>query len=172
MKNIDWYSIKRWILLIMILSITIIMCSRCSSEFHLKRAIKKNPELSLNDTIVDVQIRPVEPFNFDFDISTLETKNIVLESVRERDTVKIYLEREGDLAKLMVDCPDCIDSIIYVPKVRFIQEELSQRALYKEAKERLSDWNKIRLMKGELISVFILGIITFILIKTLIKRVL
>ena len=142
----------------------------CSSTFHLKKAIKKNPELSLTDTIVDVQIRPIEPFNLDFNISTLNKGKIVLESVRERDTIKIYLERDGDLVRMEADCPDCVDSVVYIPKVQVVKEELNQRELYKEAKERMSDWNKIRLMAGELVSVFILGILSFFVINILIKR--
>lgn len=170
MKNLDYYQIKRWFWLIIIFCFMLTWCSSCSSEFHLKRAIKKNPSLSLNDTIVDVQIRPIETFKFDFDISTLDRDKIVLESVRERDTIKIYLEKEGDLLKLEADCPDCIDSVVYVPKVRFIKEELSQRELYKKAKEELSDWNRIRLMAGELVSVFLLGILSFFILSIVIKR--
>ena len=172
LNNIDYYQIKRWFWLLIIITFCCAMCVGCSASYYLTKAYEKDSTLVLSDTLVQINIKPVEPINFDFNISTLDKDKIVLESIRERDTIKIYLEKEGDLTKLEVDCPDCIDSIVYVPQIRFVKEELSNRELFKQAKERLSDFQIARLAAGQLISLFLLGALVIILLRIFLTKIL
>jgi len=90
--------------LILILSLFVV---GCSSNWHLKRAIKKNPNLldsltyektiTIRDTIHDTILIPEH--NFDFNLDTSRIKD-TFSMVYEDSTVIIQAKKEGNVTKL------------------------------------------------------------------------
>ena len=90
--------------LVLILSLFVV---GCSSNWHLKRAIKKNPNLldsltyektiTIRDTIHDTILIPEH--NFDFNLDSSLTKD-TFSTVYEDSTVIIQAKKEGNATKL------------------------------------------------------------------------
>lgn len=131
------------------LLILMYMCCSCSSTYHLKKAIEKNPELSLTDTVTNYEILkgvkarvqyPVLTNSPYFEINGIEFRTIYVGGEKVTEVI----------------CPD--DTVItkYVPRVKFITEELSRKEIVERAKD-FGEWDKIKIAKSEIFGAFLFG---------------
>ena len=140
--------------------------SSCSatkrSVYHLKRAIALNPDLKVPKPIKEIQIQrgvrsevPIEPILANMYMMTFETN----------EGIKVKPEIKEAVKYLTIECPP--DSLITVTETKYkvVKEELTDKELFKEAKERLSEWQTARLASGMLVSCFLLGFLSFFLIR-------
>jgi hypothetical protein len=90
----------------------------CSAQWHLNKALQKDPDIIQADTVVKVDtvyrtIRKVDTviqINRIPEIDTLELVKYINRNIPGKtvyDTVKIYLNRQDDSLNVGVDCPDC-----------------------------------------------------------------
>jgi hypothetical protein len=162
MKNLDYYQIKRWMWLIIIFTFTLTWCSSCSSTYHLKRATVKDPSLSFIDTVQTVTALPGARAELKLDALLSTERSVTIQDV------EIKTVWRDSVRYLTVECPP--DSIItnYVPKIKFITEELTTRQLVKRAKE-LGEVNKIRIagpiIWGAILFGVFIGVIFVVIVK-------
>lgn len=96
------------------------MLSSCSAQWHLKRAIAKDPTIA-NDTIIRIDTSVVTESIRAVD-TLVVTDTVVREIVREG--VKIKLQRIHDTIRVDVVCPpDTIRVVANVPVERIIYEQ-------------------------------------------------
>ena len=103
----------------------------CGAQWHLKRAIAKDPDIladtiiKIDTTIVTESIRAVD--------TLIVTDTIVRESVREG--VRIRVQRIHDTIRVDVVCPP--------DTIRMIKEVPVERVIYKEKAKGPSIWDQI-----------------------------
>jgi hypothetical protein len=162
MKNIDFYEFKRWAWLIIIFTFLLTWCSSCSSTYHLKKAVQKNPALSLTDTVKQYKTLPGVTARFELDELLNTDRSVTIQDVEIktvwRDSVRF----------VSVECPPVEQVTKYVPKVKFVTEELTPRQLVKQAKE-LGEVQRIRIagsiVWGAILFGIFLGVIFAIIIR-------
>lgn len=142
---------KKNVVLIIFLLVWCAMCSHsCKSTYHLKRAIAKNPELSLTDTVTQYKTLPGVtariPYPLFVTTPSVEVNNIKVNRIVQGDTV--YFD---------VECPEQEIVTKYVPKVRFIKEELTDRELFREAKKRFSQTQILRIAREQIAGGMLFG---------------
>ena len=98
--------------------------SSCSAQWHLKRAIAKDPTIA-NDTIIRIDTSVVTESIRAVD-TLVVTDTVVREIVREG--VKIKLQRIHDTIRVDVVCPpDTIRVVANVPVERIIYKEMPRK---------------------------------------------
>jgi len=117
--DLDWpfvMAVVRVILLILAFS----MLSGCSSQWHLKRAIAKDPKI-ISDTIVRIDTTIVTASRTLVD--TLVIRDTIVREI-VRDGVKIRLQVIHDTVRFDVECPpDTIRVVRNIPVERLIYKE-------------------------------------------------
>jgi len=117
--DLDWpfvMAVVRVILLILAFS----MLSGCSSQWHLKRAITKDPKI-ISDTIVRIDTTIVTASRTLVD--TLVIRDTIIREII-RDGVKIRLQVIHDTVRFDVECPpDTIRVVRNIPVERLIYKE-------------------------------------------------
>jgi len=117
--DLDWpfvMAVVRVILLILAFS----MLSGCSSQWHLKRAIAKDPKI-ISDTIVRIDTTIVTASRTLVD--TLVIRDTIIREII-RDGVKIRLQVIHDTVRFDVECPpDTIRVVRNIPVERLIYKE-------------------------------------------------
>jgi F0F1-type ATP synthase assembly protein I len=153
-------SFAKWMWFFIIFALIISMCVGCSSSYHLNMAIKKDPSLSLTDTVTrykvldGVKSRVRLPLFMGSDLITLEGIKVAYKPSNTVDS--IYVE---------IECPP--DSIIYKEIPKLVPIAYTDKQFLQEAKFRLSDWQRMRLALDMIASVAVLGLILGFLLKLL-----
>jgi len=115
---------KNWLALL----ITTILLNSCGAQWHLKKAIKKDPTILEKDTVVVVDTLVTAPVEVK-DTITLEKRDTL---VLTRDRLKLKIVRSFDTIAVEAECAsDTIISTIRVPyeKVVYIkQSTLKEKA--------------------------------------------
>lgn len=113
------------------ISLLVLLLSSCSAQYHLKRAIKKDPTILEKDTVTVVDTVVTAPVELR-DTVTLEEKDTV---VITKERLKLKIVRSFDTIAVEAECEsDTIISTIQVPyeKVVYVQE--------RTLKEKLQIW--------------------------------
>jgi hypothetical protein len=113
------------------ISLLVLLLSSCSAQYHLKRAIKKDPTILEKDTVTVVDTVVTAPVELR-DTVTLEEKDTV---VITKERLKLKIVRSFDTIAVEAECEsDTIVSTIQVPyeKVVYVQE--------RTLKEKLQIW--------------------------------
>lgn len=113
------------------ISLLVLLLSSCSAQYHLKRAIKKDPTILEKDTVTVVDTVVSAPVELR-DTVTLEEKDTV---VITKERLKLKIVRSFDTIAVEAECEsDTIISTIQVPyeKVVYVQE--------RTLKEKLQIW--------------------------------
>lgn len=102
----------------------LVMLSSCSAQWHLKRAIAKDPTIA-NDTVIRIDTSVVTESIRAVD-TLVVTDTVMREIVREG--VKIKLQRIHDTIRVDVVCPpDTIRVVANVPVERIIYKETPRK---------------------------------------------
>lgn len=105
--------------------VAVFLLSSCSANFHLKRAIKKNPGILSDSSVVTVIEKKPVSANWAFNFNELTAnRDIVLNTITtEKDTVRVTLRkivRDTAYVEVQVDCPPAEiiteTKTIYIPK--------------------------------------------------------
>jgi outer membrane lipopolysaccharide assembly protein LptE/RlpB len=118
---------KNWLALLT----TTILLSSCGAQWHLKKAIKKDPTILEKDTVVVVDTLVTAPVEVK-DTITLEKRDTL---VLTRDRLKLKIVRSFDTIAVEAECAsDTIISTIRVPYEKVVY--IKQRTL----KEKAQTW--------------------------------
>jgi len=118
---------KNWLALL----ITTILLNSCGAQWHLKKAIKKDPTILEKDTVVVVDTLVTAPVEVK-DTITLEKRDTL---VLTRDRLKLKIVRSFDTIAVEAECAsDTIISTIRVPYEKVVY--IKQRTL----KEKAQNW--------------------------------
>jgi hypothetical protein len=162
MRNIDYYQIKRWFWLIIIITFWCAMCAGCSSTYHLKQATKKDPSLSFIDTVRTVTTLPGVRARFSLDSLLLPNRVSVV------DNIQVETIYKDSVKYVSVECPPIEEITKYVPKIKFIQESLTDRELVKRAKE-LGELKRIRIAGSIIWGAVLFGIFLGVIFAVIIR---
>lgn len=106
----------KWYLLL-----SVLLLSGCSAEYHLKKAVKKDPSILKRDTVIvhDTTVLPSVVLRDtvrlkEIDTLVLTKEKLNLKIVRVKDTFQIDAECKGDTIIKTISIP--IESISYVEK--------------------------------------------------------
>ena len=118
---------KNWLALLT----TTILLSSCGAQWHLKKAIKKDPTILEKDTVVVVDTLVTAPVEVK-DTITLEKRDTL---VLTRDRLKLKIVRSFDTIAVEAECAsDTLISTIRVPYEKVVY--IKQRTL----KEKAQTW--------------------------------
>ena len=91
--------------------IFVIILTGCTDSWHMRQAIKKNPDIIRNDTVVtvDTVFKAVEvPKVVERTVFVNDTIVITKYDSVTRDSVRLKIIKEpGDTIRAEMDCPDC-----------------------------------------------------------------
>ena len=110
---------------------TIVLLQSCSAQYHLKRAIKKDPAILKKDTVVVVDTVVTAPVEVRDTVTLSEKDTLVI----TKERLKLKIVRSFDTIAVEAECEsDTIISTIRVPyeKVVYVQE--------RTLKEKLQIW--------------------------------
>lgn len=122
---IDFYSPRNKsdvpLLLLFLLLLFIVLLSSCSAEWHIRRAIKKNPRILKADTIQVHDTLYVPQVHYDTTIISNQIDTILIEKERLRikitrhyDTLRIEGTCLADTIYKQINIP--VERIVYAPK--------------------------------------------------------
>lgn len=133
-----------------ILFISLIIIVSCSPQKRLNRLIDKHPSLVesdtvfIKDTIITKEVKSDTAFFYLIDSIIVTNEKLEIKYIKNNDT--IYLSGK------------CKSDTIY-----YTNEVLVEKVVYKEAKKKVSFWNKIELI----LALLILMVVTLFGIKIL-----
>jgi len=111
-----------------------VILSSCSAQWHLSKAVKKDPAILQKDTIIAVDTIVTPPVALTDTVVLRETDTIVVEKERLRvkisrrfDTIRVDATCESDTIISIVEVP--VDKIIYQERETPMQK-LQKLALY------------------------------------------
>jgi hypothetical protein len=109
----------------------VLLLTSCSAQYHLKRAIKKDPSILEKDTVTVVDTIVTAPVNIKDTVTLLEKDTLVI----TKEKLKLKIVRSFDTISVQAECAsDTIINTIRVPyeKVVYVQE--------RTLKEKLQIW--------------------------------
>ena len=96
-----------------------ILLTSCSAQWHIKRAVKKDPSI-LQDSIVFDTVIVIEPHEIrdtflttEYDTITLEDSFVYTQVIREKDIIKVYTKCKADTIRITKKLP---------PQVKYIEK--------------------------------------------------
>jgi hypothetical protein len=113
------------------ISLLVLLLSSCSAQYHLKRAIKKDPTILEKDTVTVVDTVVSAPVEVRDTVTLQERDTLVI----TKERLKLKIVRSFDTIAVEAECEsDTIISTIRVPyeKVVYVQE--------RTLKEKLQIW--------------------------------
>ena len=97
-----------------------VILSSCSAQWHLNKAVKKNPQILQKDTVIAVDTIVTPPVALTDTVVLRETDTIVV----EKERLKVKISRRFDTIRVDAICEaDTIISIVEVPVDRIIYQE-------------------------------------------------
>ena len=99
--------------------ITLLLTS-CSAQWHIKRAIKKDPNVITKEVVFDTVIVREEKVLHDsfvtteYDTITLEDSFVYTQVIREKDIIKVYTKCKADTIRITKTFP---------PQVKYVKEK-------------------------------------------------
>lgn len=160
--KITYDSIRFYVWIFMIITLLLALCCSCSAEYHLKKAVHKNPELSLSDTVQKYTTLPGVTARFEID-KILQSKHpVIVEDVKFKTIVR------DSVRFVTVECPPNELVTKYVPKIKFITEELTTRQIVNKAKN-LSEFQRFRIANTIIWGAFLFGIFIGIIFVIIIR---
>ena len=103
------------------LVLSVLLLSGCSVEYHLRKAVKKDPSLLKKDTVIvhDTTVLPSVVLRDtvrlkEIDTLVLTKEKLNLKIVRVRDTFQIAAECKGDTIIKTIEVP--IETVSYIEK--------------------------------------------------------
>ena len=143
-----WKLSIKWFVAVVILS----TLESCGAQWHLKRAIAKDPNLAA-DTIVRI------------DTAIVSEQRAIVDTLIIRDTITQEIERNGVIVKIKrIHDTIQINAVCLPDTIRLITEIPIDRVIYKKENER-TIWDRL-----ELIFVLILASSIMIMIGRVFKR--
>lgn len=125
---IDFYSPRNKsdvpLLLLFLLLLFIVLLSSCSAEWHIRRAIKKNPRILKADTIQVHDTLYVPQVHYDTTIISNQIDTILI----EKERLRIKITRHYDTLRIEGTC--LADTIFYEKKIPYKKIEYKPRAWY------------------------------------------
>ena len=109
----------------------VLLLTSCSAQYHLKRAIKKDPTILEKDTVTVVDTVVTAPVEIKDTVTLLEKDTLVI----TKEKLKLKIIRSFDTISVQAECAsDTIIDTIRVPyeKVVYVQE--------RTLKEKLQIW--------------------------------
>lgn len=104
-----------------------IFLTSCSAQWHIKRAIKKDPSI-LKDSIVFDTVVIVEQHEIrdtfittEYDTITVEDSFVYTQVIREKDVIKVYTKCKADTIRITKKLPP---QIKYVEQKSFLKKTL------------------------------------------------
>lgn len=90
----------------LILTISIIILSSCSAQYHLRKALAKDPTIIKNDTIVRIDTVFKKIMNVDT-VFKFNYSDTVIIINKDSVIVKYFHSHTDSLTYIQADCPDC-----------------------------------------------------------------
>lgn len=109
----------------------VLLLTSCSAQYHLKRAIKKDPLILQKDTVTVIDTVVTAPVEIKDTVTLLEKDTLVI----TKEKLKLKIVRSFDTISVQAECAsDTIINTIRVPyeKVVYVQE--------RTLKEKLQIW--------------------------------
>jgi len=120
----------KWLVKLILVS----LLSSCSAQWHLKRAVKKDPTIVKQDTavVVDTVVTPPVTLTDTITLAQRDTITLVkdrlkVKIVRSSDTIRVDAVCESDTIVSIVEVP--YDKIIYVEQKTLLQK-IQELAFY------------------------------------------
>jgi len=103
-----------------ILILTSFILSSCSAQWHLKKAVKKDPSVLQKDTVTVVDTIVTPPVALTDTVVLHQTDTITI----QKDRLKVKIMRRFDTIRVDAVCdPDTIISVMEVPVERVVYKE-------------------------------------------------
>jgi hypothetical protein len=97
-----------------------VILSSCSAQWHLSKAVKKDPQILQKDTVIAVDTIVTPPVALTDTVVLKETDTIVV----EKERLKVKISRRFDTIRVDATCEsDTIISIVEVPVDKVIYKE-------------------------------------------------
>lgn len=97
-----------------------LLLTSCSAQWHIKRAIKKDPSI-LQDSVVFDTVIVVEPREIhdtftttEYDTITLEDSFVYTQVIREKDVLRVYTKCKADTIRITKKLP---------PQIKYIEKK-------------------------------------------------
>jgi len=97
-----------------------LLLTSCSAQWHIKRAIKKDPSI-LQDSVVFDTVIVVEPHEIhdtftttEYDTITLEDSFVYTQVIREKDVLRVYTKCKADTIRITKKLP---------PQIKYIEKK-------------------------------------------------
>ena len=94
-----------------------LLLTSCSANWHIKRAVKKNPGILTHVTIFDTIIIKEEKVLHDtfvtteYDTITMEDSFVYTQVIREKDIIKVYTKCKADTVRITKTLPPQVEYI-------------------------------------------------------------
>lgn len=90
--------------------LAILLLSSCSAQWHLKRAIKKDPNILIEQVVRIDTFVVRDTFEYrdtfitnSFDTITIDTGSVQVKIIREHDIIRTYIKQKPDTAYITIE---------------------------------------------------------------------